>query len=209
MKSRGLCLTFPVSSFTISLDMPKLILGLVGLIGCGKGTAAEILTKEYGAKYYRFSSILGEILDRIAIEKSRENYIKLSEILRGAFGEDVLSYAIEKDAILSPGSLIVIDGIRRPEDIVALEPLPQFKLLAIDVSEKLRFERVKGRKEKVGESNMTWEQFLEEEKASTEITIPMVMERATDTIKNEGTREEFEARLRAYMKELGIEPKTA
>jgi dephospho-CoA kinase len=184
--------------------MPKLIIGLVGQAGCGKGTVADLLVKEYGAAYFRFSSILSDIAARLSLEKTRDNLIKLSNSLRGSFGEDILSYAIEKDALSSDKDLVVIDGIRRPEDIVALEPLPLFKLVAIDVDPKLRFERMKKRGEKVGESDMSWEQFQTEDRAPTEITIPMVMARATVTIKNNETREELKSAIHQLMKEAGF-----
>lgn len=184
--------------------MPKLIIGLVGQAGCGKGTAADLLRKEYGAGYIRFSGILGQILDILGIEKSRDSLIKVSNGLRGEFGEDILSYAVERAALNASEDIVVVDGIRRLEDIVALEPLPHFKLISIEVGEKLRFERMKKRGEKAGESDMTWEQFKKEGRAPTEKTIPSVMKRAWKTIENEGSREDFEAAVRSTMNELGF-----
>ncbi len=184
--------------------MPKLIIGLVGQAGCGKGTAADLLRNEYGAGYVRFSSFLGSMLDLLAIEKSRENMIKISNAMRAEFGEDVLSYTVEKYALSAEQDIVVVDGIRRPQDIVALEPLPQFKLIAIDVPAELRFERMKKRGEKATEADMTWEQFLNEEKAPTEVSIPRVMDRAWRSIRNDGTKEEFEAAVRQTMKDLGF-----
>ena len=49
--------------------MSKIIIGLVGQAGCGKGTLADMLQKDYGASYFRFSAILSAILDRLALEK--------------------------------------------------------------------------------------------------------------------------------------------
>lgn len=187
--------------------MAKIILGLVGQAGCGKGTMADLLVKEYGAAYFRFSNILGDVLKRLSLEKTRDNLIKISGALRQTFGEDILSYVLEKDAILAPEEVIVVDGIRRAEDITAMEPSPYFKLIAIDANPKLRFERMKKRGEKAGEADMTWEQFLAEEQRETEVTIPMVMARAAVTVSNDGTREAFEQRIRALMKELGFPPK--
>lgn len=184
--------------------MPKLIIGLVGQPGCGKGTAADLLKEKYGAGYVRFSGILGQILDLLVVEKTRENFIKLSNSVRREFGEDVLSYAIERACLNTPEDVVVVDGIRRPEDIVALEPLPQFKLISIDVSPELRFERMKNRGEKAGESEMSWEQFQKEGESEAERTVPFVMERAWKTIKNEGSKEEFEEAIRAMMNELGF-----
>lgn len=182
--------------------MTKLIIGLTGLQGCGKGTIADILQREYQAGYFRFSSILGDILTRLAQEKTRDNFIKLSNLLRQGFGEDILSYAIERDALQSDKDLVVIDGIRRAEDIVALEPLPSFKLIAVEAPADLRFERLKMRHEKPGEQNLNWEQFLSVEQAPTEITIPFIMERASYRLNNAGTREELETHVRELMAEL-------
>lgn len=186
--------------------MPKLIIGLVGQAGCGKGTAADLLREKYGAGYIRFSGILGQVLETLGIDKSRENFTKLSNGLRDAYGEDALSYAVEKIALAAPEDIVVIDGIRRPEDIVALEPLPHFKLLSIEVPAEIRFERMKKRGEKSSESQMTWEQFQKEENFATEITIPLVMTRAWKAIPNAGSREEFETAVHAAMHELGFGP---
>jgi dephospho-CoA kinase len=184
--------------------MPKLIIGLVGQAGCGKGTAADYLKTHYGAGYVRFSGILGEIIETLSIEKSRDNFIKLSEALRKTYGEDVLSYAVEKAALNAPEDIVILDGIRRLDDIVALEPLPQFKLIAVFAPPELRFERMKKRGEKTTEADMSWEQFQREEQAPTEVDIPKVMERAWRTLDNSGTREEFEALVAETLKDLGF-----
>ena len=182
--------------------MPKLIIGLVGQQGCGKGTASKILQEKYGAELFRFSAILNDILGRLSLPQDRNHFIKLSEALRAAFGEDVLAYAIERDAVNSKADVIVIDGIRRPEDIVALEPLPQFKLIEIAAKPEIRFERMKERGEKSGESQRTYEDFLAEEQRSTEVTIPLVAKRAWKILDNDGTLTELEERLEAVMQEL-------
>ncbi|MBM3204833.1 hypothetical protein FJZ48_02530 [Candidatus Uhrbacteria bacterium] len=184
--------------------MPKLILGFVGQAGCGKGTAADILREKYKAGYYRFSAILGDLLTRLSLEKTRDNLIKISEMVRQGFGEDVLSYAIQNDSVHAKEDIVVIDGIRRLEDIAALEPLPNFKLVAISVPAELRYERMKGRGEKADETTMTWEKFLENEQRSTEITIPAVMERASVTLSNAGTQEEFLSAVDGMMKHFGF-----
>ncbi|MFZ2803939.1 MAG: AAA family ATPase [Patescibacteria group bacterium] len=186
--------------------MPKLIIGLVGRQGSGKGTAAKILQERYGAAMFRFSAVLGDILDRMALDKSRDNLIQLSETLRQAFGEDALSYAIEHDAVNANKDIVVIDGIRRIEDITALEPLPIFRLVEISAPAKVRFERMKGRGEKTGESGMSWEEFTEQEQAPTEVTIPSVAARAWKALNNGGSTEELTAKIDAMMKELEVDP---
>lgn len=184
--------------------MPRLIFGLVGLQGCGKGTLADLLINKYGAGYFRFSAILSDILTRLAIEKNRDNFTKASVALRGAFGEDVFSYAVETAALQAKEDIVVIDGIRRPEDIVALEPLPHFHLISIEADAQLRFERMKQRGEKATESTMTWEKFQADEVLPTEVTIPFVMSRAKYRLSNNGTREEFEQAAKAMLTSFGL-----
>ncbi len=186
--------------------MPTLLLGLVGLQGCGKGTLADLLTQQYGAGYFRFSAVISDILTRLAIEKNRDNYTKASIALRQAFGEDVFSYAVETAALQAKQDIVVIDGIRRPEDVVALEPLPHFHLISIEADAQLRFERMKARGEKATEASMTWEKFLADEQLPTEVTIPFVMERAKFRLANNGTREDFEAASHALLASFGLHP---
>ncbi len=187
--------------------MSKIIIGLVGRQGAGKGTVAEYLHSRYSAEIFRFSTVLTDILNRLAIEKTRENLIMLSETLRKKFGEDVLAYAIEKDTHTTTADRIVIDGIRRIEDLTVLEPLPQFKLVEIVTPEKTRFERITHRGEKSGEREMTYEKFSKQEQASTEIMIPSVAARAWKTIHNNGTQSELMSKIDDLMDELGMHPK--
>jgi len=188
--------------------MPKLIIGLVGRQGSGKGAAATILKEQYGAQLLRFSAALVDVLDRLAVPASRDNYITLSNLLRQGFGEDVLAYAIQRDILKSDADIVVVDGIRRIEDISGLEPLPQFKLIEVAAPGKVRYDRMRGRGEKSGESGMTWEQFSEQEQASTEITIPAVAARAWRAINNGGTAEELNQQIADLMAVLGTNPKT-
>ncbi len=189
------------------MAMSKLIIGLVGRQGSGKGTAAKYLQEHYGAELFRFSAILGDILKRLAIEKSRDHLITLSESLRNGFGEDVLAYAIENDALSATSDLVVIDGVRRIEDLTALEPLPQFKLIEIAAPAKVRYERLTGRGEKADEMQMTWGDFAALEEASTEVTIPAVAARAWKSVDNSGTTEDLITKLDTLMSELGVGPK--
>lgn len=179
--------------------MPAHIIGLVGRQGSGKGTVATYLVEKQNAVVFRFSAFLNSVLDLLAIPRSRTNLIKLSTCLRETFGEDALSYAVVKAATTSENPVIVVDGIRRIEDIAALEPLPNFTLIEISVPEEIRFARMKNRGEKAGESTMTWEKFKADEEAPTEVTIPQVAKRATVHLDNTGTPEELIEQLKKFL----------
>jgi dephospho-CoA kinase len=183
---------------------PTRIIGLVGTAGAGKSHAADYIMKRYGGEHIKFSDCLSHILDKLALKKSRDNMIKLSVILRKEFGEDIMSHAVAADALTSGEPIVLIDGIRRVEDLAAFRALPNFTLLAINADPKIRFERERKRREKTDDAELTWEKFQEIERAPTEVTIPEVMAYANDTIVNEGTREEYERKIDEIMAELGI-----
>ena len=183
--------------------MSRLIIGLVGRKGSGKGTVAKILHDRYGADVHRYSDILRTILDQLFIDKSRENLVKLSEILRHGFGEDILKRVMTKKIELEDAPLVVIDGIRRTEDLEGLDQLGDFTLVTVDAPLETRFERLRLRGENAGESTRTMESFVQMEHASTEVTIGEVEHLAWKKITNAGTYEELVSVIDDMMKELG------
>lgn len=173
----------------------KKIIGLVGLIACGKGTAAKYLAEKYQASTYRFSTILRDVLKRIYLPESRDNMINLSECLRQTFGQDLLAKVISQDANNDQNNLVVVEGIRRLEDIVYLKQLPNFTLVEIFADPQIRHQRLIKRGENSDDASKTLEQFLADHKKPTEITIPAVIELATKHISNNGTHEELAQQL--------------
>lgn len=182
--------------------MSKIVIGLVGRKGAGKGTVAALVKKRYGADTYRFSDCLREILAQLSIPDSRENLIKLSEILRQGFGQDALKRALAARARKSGHDLIVIDGIRRLDDLNGLEELGEIKLVAIEAPMELRYERISKRGENADETAADFELFKQQENAPTEITIAEVEARAWSRIDNSRSYEELERQVEELVKKL-------
>lgn len=180
--------------------MAKLILGFSGLLASGKGTAAAYLEKKYQASTYRFSTILRDVADRLYIEQSRDNLIRLSEIIRGTFGEDILAKAMAKDVANDPKELVVIEGIRRMADIEYLQKIPGFVLVEIFADPKIRYERLTKRGENVDDTTKTYEQFLADHQRSTELSILEVIKEAKEKVDNNGSLEDFHQQLDALVK---------
>jgi len=189
----------------MSSTSPTFIIGLVGTPGSGKGAVTDYILKNYGGTQFRFSDFLSHVLQKMNLETSRENMIRLSVVLRNEFGDDLLSHAIAAEALRAEMPLVLVDGIRRTGDLAAFRPLPNFRLIAVNADPKLRFERMKHRGEKAGESDMTWEEFLQEEQAPTEVTIPETMTYANHVVMNDGSLEDLHASVDGIMKEIGIE----
>lgn len=171
--------------------MSKIILGLVGSLASGKETTKKYLAEKYDARDCRFSSILRDVLDRIAVSNSRDNLQKLSTVLRANFGENLLAKAIANDASKLDSDIVVIDGVRRFTDIEHLNKLSNFILVKIDADPKVRYERMKLRNENEGDTQKTFEEFLADHEKEADKQIPEVMKTAKYSIDNSGTLEEL------------------
>lgn len=171
--------------------MKKIIIGLIGELGAGKGTAAAYLKEKYGASVYRFSTMLRDVLERLYLGNSRANMQNLSTILREEFGEDLMAKVIAEDVKNDSNKIIAVDGVRRFADIVYLKKIDGFVLAKIIAEPKTRYERLIKRKENAGESAKTFEEFLADHKKEADAEIPGVMKRADVTIDNNGSLEKF------------------
>lgn len=169
--------------------MSKIIIGLVGSLASGKETTKKYLVQKYNAKDCRFSTILRDVLERVALPNSRENLQKVSTVLRANFGENLLAKAIAMDASKLEADIVVVDGVRRFTDIEHLNKLPNFVLVKIDADPKVRYKRMKIRNENAGDNEKTFEEFLKDHEAEADKQIPEVMKTAKHEIDNSGTLE--------------------
>jgi dephospho-CoA kinase len=180
----------------------KIIIGIVGEICSGKGTAAEYLRKKYDGVVFKFSTVMRDVLDRLYLPQTRENLQALSLTLRQTFGQDLFAKTMARDAAASTARLTIIDGIRRPSDISELSKLDLFHLITITADEKTRFERIRERKENPNDAEKTWEQFRKEAAADTEATIRTIAPMAEFTINNDGSVEDLCSKLDAIIAKI-------
>lgn len=169
--------------------MPKLVIGIVGENAAGKTTATEYLKQKFNASTLRFSSMLGDILKRLYLEPTRENFQILSTVLRQNFCEDILSKTIAQDAKNSTADIIITEGVRRPSDVPYLKELSNFILIYIKADEKVRFSRLATRGEKPDDATKTWEEFQTEGKHESEQQILEIAKTANFTVDNNNSIE--------------------
>lgn len=182
----------------------KIILGITGEIASGKDTVTKYLVERYGAKQYRFSDPLRDILDRLHLPQVRKHLSDLSHFLRKAFGEDILAHVIENDAKKDTHELVVIDGIRRLSDIDLVKKLPEFTLIYVEADMQRRYDRLTGRRQNVDDQTKTFEEFKQDHLLETEMTIPPLRVDAKYIINNDGTLEELYAQADKVMEELKV-----
>jgi len=145
--------------------MKKIILGLIGEKGSGKGTVSDYLISQYGAVHYGTSKILRRTLEDLYVPVSRDNLVKLALVLKEGYGPSVIIDSLIQDMEKNGSDIIIADGIRMHGDV---EPFRKkygnnFFLIYVTADLRLRYERTKKRKEKEGEDKATFEEFLEEE----------------------------------------------
>lgn len=179
----------------------KLVIGLVGRIGSGKTAVSKHLQDNYGGKEHRFSRILMDILDRLYLPHERTHLQKLGKILRAELGQDVIVNAFKKDLEKDKSDLLIVDGIRYENEVEMLKGLENGFLVFIKAPPEVRYERCVTRGEK-GEANITYEQFLENDKAETEKRIEMIGQNADYIIDNSGTPDELFEKVDGMMEVL-------
>lgn len=180
--------------------MQKEIIGVVGEKGSGKGTFPKILEElSPGKRIARatFSDVMTDTLNVWRIERSRENYIKLVVAMRNAFGPNVLAGTVKKRVQELNGDIVIVEGMRWLADLEMIKSLDG-KIVYITADPKIRYERTKSRGEKAGETQASFEQFMQEENAPTEVDIPKIASQADFTINNNGTIDEFKSQVKLF-----------
>ena len=183
--------------------MKKLILGFTGEMASGKGTCAKYLTDNKGAVTYRFSTILRDVINRLHLDVDRGTLQALSTSLRKQFGEDLLAKVMFQDASHDAHDLIVIDGVRRLEDVKYLRELPEFKLIYISAPMRTRYERLIVRGENADDKTKTYAQFEKDHEGEPEREITKLEAFAQEVIDNSGTMPEIQSALDAVIKKYG------
>jgi dephospho-CoA kinase len=175
------------------MDKRKVVIGLIGEKGSGKGTVSDYLIKKYGAIHYGTSKILRRTLEDLHLPVSRDNLVKLALVLKEGYGPSVIIDSLITDMEKNGSNIIIADGIRMHGDV---EPFKKkygsdFYLVYVTADTRLRYERTKARKQNDGEDQTTFQEFLEEEAKLTEISIHEIGKQADFKLSNNGTEEEL------------------
>jgi len=175
--------------------MKKIIIGLVGQRGSGKGTAANYLKAKYKVKVRTFSHVLSEILVLLERPGTRENLQNLAIDLRGRFGQDVLVPPLKKFIRQSCAKIVAVDGLRVWEEVKMLRSFKDNLLIYVAAPAKIRFERLKKSGGKAGREGVNFKEFLRLDRRETELLIKKIGKKSDVVIDNIGTIKDLHKKI--------------
>lgn len=188
-----------------------LIIATVAEKGAGKGLFIRLvqrLVPEKKVVSVRFSDIWREILHTLNQEESRENISNLATAIRALFHDDgVLVRAMQKRLAGIDADIIILDGLRKEEEIQPLVRDRNGLLVYIAASPETRYARRREHAETTDERGMSWEQFMHQENLAPEIRIRYIGETMADaTIENNGSIAEFEEKIKDFLRIIEAKP---
>lgn len=184
-----------------------IVIGVVGENSGGKETFTKLLSEIAADKKIvavKFSEVLADTLKLWDLSPSRDNFTNLSVAMNNTFGDGTLAHATYMKVMNLAADIIVLDGVRWPDDEKLVRQFPNNVLLYVTADVKLRYERSKKRKEKAGEESKEFEKFLEEESGEAEIYIPDISSRADFKIVNNDDMDEFKTEVKKFYEEIVI-----
>jgi dephospho-CoA kinase len=140
-----------------------MIFGFCGTIGSGKGTAIELLQKEFGAKSFSLSDEIRQECKKRGLGPERANLIAVGNEMRKSHGDGYWAQKvgrIVKASVDWQKKAVTIDSIRLAAEVAALVEIfgDKFVLVSIDAPVQIRYERIV-RRARAGEGKITLEQF--------------------------------------------------
>lgn len=185
------------------------VIGLTGTLSSGKEVVREIIEKNTSSYSVVLSSLLKEdALKKQGISITREIRQNLGNELRKQYGNDVL-VKIAVSFMQKNKDFLIIDGIRSPGEADFLRGKfgDDFKLIAVDAPQQIRFERMNQRKRE-GDPT-TWEEFVkldERDQGKDEPEygqqVGKCIEMADIEIQNDGSLEELQKKVDEVIKQF-------
>ena len=145
------------------------IIGLTGPAAAGKWTVVDYLVKKYGFRHYSVSGYLTEKIKEAGLEVNRDSMRYMANHLRSEYGSSYIVEQLFAQAQENEQNAI-IESIRALWEVEKLKENADFILLSIDADQRTRYERALLRKSE--KDQISWEQFLEQERLEAENSDP-------------------------------------
>lgn len=174
------------------------VIGFCGLPGSGKSSAIEAI-KDLGTIITMGDVVRNEAKKR-NIEPSGENIGKIALELRKNGGPEIIAVKCVELIKNEDSEVIFIDGLRSMVEVDVFKKHWKFPVIAIELDEKTRFERLlkRGR----SDDPKTLEELRERDKREREFGLNEVMKSADYKIENNISEKKFKKKIRKLIKKI-------
>ena len=168
------------------------IIGITGTLGAGKGTVVEYLKEKYGFVHFSVRDFLKEQVLRRGMELNRDSFTQVANELRAAHSPSYVTDCLYERAAQQSHDA-VIESIRTPGEIDALQAKGNFQLWAVDADPEIRYKRAVLRNSET--DHVSYETFLANEQREMTSSDPnkqnlsTCIARADVVLQNNGDRE--------------------
>jgi len=177
----------------------RIVLGVAGMPGAGKGTVREIVQK-MGYPIVVMGDEIREEAKRRNLKPTPENLGMIMLKLRKEEGPAaVAKRCIPK--MEKAKEKVVVEGIRSLHEVNEFKKhFPRFTLIAIHASPETRFRRLFQRKR--SDDPKGWETFMDRDLRELSVGIEAVIATADQMIVNEGSKTRLKRKTREVLKEV-------
>jgi dephospho-CoA kinase len=149
----------------------KIIIGITGTLGAGKGTIVQHLLKNN--EFIHFSAredVINKEIKRRGLPITRDNMVLVANDLRKNYGLSHVAEELFKMAQNSDKNC-VLESLRTAGEIEALRKKGEFYLFAVNAEQETRYDRIHKRGN-VQSDNVSFEKFVEQEEIEMESDDP-------------------------------------
>lgn len=185
----------------------KIIIGITGTIGAGKGTIVDYLVRKKG--FVHFSAredVINKEIEKRGLPITRDNMILVANDLREKYGPSYVAqelFSLAKDVDKS----CILESLRTVGEIESLREKGSFYLFAIDADRKIRYDRIQQRAN-AHSDDVSFEKFTEQEETEmvsedpNKQNLSKCISMADYVFENNGTREELEEKVDRIISEI-------
>jgi dephospho-CoA kinase len=178
------------------------IIAFTGMPFSGKSEAVKI-AKNKGYIVIRMGDMVWEEVKKQGLELTDENVGIIANVMRKKYGKEIWAKkTIERIKNFSNVDCIVIDGIRNIEEIDAFKQNigKKFILIAIDVSDEIRYKRGLNRNRLDDSKNL--EKIKERDLRELNWGLNLSITAADILVVNEGTLKEYKDKISKLLNEI-------
>lgn len=180
-----------------------IVIGIVGLIGAGKDTAAKYIEEKYGYKSISYSELVHEKVREENLEPTRENLQMIAKKYREKYGMDYFAKLAVEKALKSKKEKIILKELRRKEDVEYPKRFfRNFYIIEIYANKRIRFKRLLERASKKDTKN--WKCFLEQENKEKQLGFDGAIKYSDFRVNNNRGLRELYSNIDKVMKNIEI-----